>query len=178
MSRVARAAIAVPNGVTVEISGQDVKVTGGKGAMAWSVHPKVRVDQEDGKVNVHPVEEDKESWALAGTTRALVNNMVIGCETGFQRKLTLVGVGYRAQAKGKILNLTLGFSHPIDYPVPEGVEIATPSPTEILVTGADKQQIGQVAAEIRSFRPPEPYKGKGVRYANEEVLRKEAKKKK
>jgi large subunit ribosomal protein L6 len=161
----------------VEVSGQEVKVKGAKGDMTWSVHPKVRVAQENGELKVKPVDETKESWALAGTTRALVNNMVVGCGIGFERKLTLVGVGYRAQAKGRVLNLSLGFSHPIDYSVPEGVEVTTPSPTEILVSGADKQKVGQVASEIRGFRPPEPYKGKGVRYADEHVLRKEAKKK-
>lgn len=177
MSRIAKAPISVPKGVSVEISGQEVQVKGNKGSLQWSVHPKVRVTQENGELKVAPVVETKESWALAGTTRALVNNMVVGCGTGFERKLTLVGVGYRAQAKGKVLNLSLGFSHPIDYSVPEGVEVATPSPTEILVSGADKQRVGQAASEIRSFRPPEPYKGKGVRYADEQVLRKEAKKK-
>jgi len=177
MSRIAKAPITVPKGIAVEISGQEVRVKGAKGNLIWSIHPKVRIAQEDGELKVSPVDEAKESWALAGTTRALVNNMVVGCGTGFERKLTLVGVGYRAQAKGKVLNLSLGFSHPVDYPVPEGVEVATPSPTEIVVSGADKQRVGQVASEIRGFRPPEPYKGKGVRYANEQVLRKEAKKK-
>jgi len=177
MSRIAKAPIAVPKGVTVEIADQNVAVKGAKGNLAWRVHPKVRVTQEDGELKVSPIDEAKESWALAGTTRALINNMVVGCGTGFERKLTLVGVGYRAQAKGKVLGLSLGFSHPIDYPVPEGVEVTTPSPTEILVSGADKQRVGQVASEIRGFRPPEPYKGKGVRYADEQVLRKEAKKK-
>ena len=178
MSRIAKAPIAVPSGVTVQIAGQEIKVKGSKGAMAWTVHPSVKVGEEDGTLAVAPLDEgSKEGWAMAGTTRALVNNMVIGCGTGFERKMQLVGVGYRAQAKGKTLTLSLGFSHPIDYPVPEGIEIATPSPTEIVVTGADKQQVGQVAAEIRAFRPPEPYKGKGVRYADEHVLRKEAKKK-
>ena len=114
---------------------------------------------------------------MAGTTRAVLNNMVVGCGTGFTKKLTLVGVGYRAQAKGEVLNLTLGFSHPIDYPVPAGITIETPTQTEIIVSGADRQRVGQVAAEIRAYRPPEPYKGKGVRYADEDVLRKEAKKK-
>jgi large subunit ribosomal protein L6 len=114
---------------------------------------------------------------MAGTTRALINNMVVGCGTGFQRKLSLVGVGYRAQAKGNVLTLSLGFSHPVEYPVPEGISIETPTQTEILVSGADRQRVGQVAAEIRAYRPPEPYKGKGVRYADEQVLRKEAKKK-
>ena len=178
MSRIAKAPIAVPSGVSVEIVGLEIKVKGSKGAMAWTVHPLVKIGEDDGSLAVAPVDEgSKEGWAMAGTTRALVNNMVIGCGTGFERKMQLVGVGYRAQAKGKTLNLSLGFSHPIDYPVPEGIEIATPSPTEIVVTGADKQQVGQVAAEIRGFRPPEPYKGKGVRYADEHVLRKEAKKK-
>ncbi|MEA3275826.1 MAG: 50S ribosomal protein L6 [Pseudomonadota bacterium] len=177
MSRIAKAPIVIPSGVTVEISGQEVRVKGPKGNMGWTVHPKVTVKQEDGQVKVAPAGESRDSWALAGTTRALVNNMVVGCGTGFERKLNLVGVGYRAQAKGKSLNLTLGLSHPVDYPVPEGIEIATPSPTEIVVSGTDKQKVGQVASEIRSFRPPEPYKGKGVRYADEQVLRKEAKKK-
>ena len=177
MSRIGKAPIVVPKGITVEISGQVVKVKGSKGNLSWICHPKVKIDQDNGELKCVPVDESKDSWALAGTTRALVNNMVIGCGTGFERKLSLVGVGYRAQAKGKVLNLTLGFSHPIDYPIPEGVAIATPSPTEVVVSGADKQKVGQVASEIRAFRPPEPYKGKGVRYADEQVLRKEAKKK-
>ena len=177
MSRIAKAPIVVPKGITVEIAGREVKVKGAKGNMSWTVHPKVKVDQDNGKLKVAPVDESKDAWALAGTTRALVNNMVFGCGAGFERKLALVGVGYRAQAKGKVLSLNLGFSHPVDYPVPAGIEIATPSPTEIVVTGADKQKVGQVASEIRGFRPPEPYKGKGVRYADEHVLRKEAKKK-
>lgn len=177
MSRIAKTPIAVPKGIAVEVSGQEVKVKGAKGNLSWTVHPKVRVAQDNGELKVSAVDEARDSWALAGTTRALVNNMVIGCGAGFERKLALVGVGYRAQAKGKVLNLSLGFSHPIDYPVPEGVEIATPTPTEIVVSGADKQMVGQVASEIRGFRPPEPYKGKGVRYADEQVRRKEAKKK-
>jgi len=177
MSRIAKAPISVPKGIAVEISGQELEVEGGKGKLSWSVHPKVRVTRDNGELKVNPVEETKESWALAGTTRALINNMVIGCGDGFERKLTLVGVGYRAQAKDKVLNLSLGFSHPIDYLLPEGIRITTPSPTEIVVSGVDKQLVGQVASEIRGFRPPEPYKGKGVRYADEQVLRKEAKKK-
>lgn len=177
MSRVAKAPIAIPKGVTVEISGQDVKIKGSKGSMQWSVHPTVVVTQADGLLQVARAEGHDEAWAMAGTTRTLLNNMVTGCGTGFVRKLTLVGVGYRAQAKGDVLNLSLGFSHPIDYPVPAGITIETPSQTEIVVSGADKQRVGQVASEIRGFRPPEPYKGKGVRYADEDVLRKEAKKK-
>ncbi|WP_462322204.1 50S ribosomal protein L6, partial [Halochromatium sp.] len=128
-------------------------------------------------VTTRPADDSEAEWAMVGTTRALLNNMVKGVSSGFERKLSLVGVGYRAQAKGKVLNLALGFSHPIDFPVPDGIEIETPSPTEIVVRGIDKQQVGQVAAVIRGFRPPEPYKGKGVRYADEQVLRKEAKKK-
>jgi len=177
MSRVAKAPITLPKGVTVEIAGQHVMVKGAKGSLEWTVHPTVAVCQEDGQIKVAPAEGQESAWAMAGTTRALLNNMVTGCGTGFTRKLTLVGVGYRAQAKGDVLNLTLGFSHPIDYPVPAGITIETPSQTEILVSGADRQRVGQVASEIRGFRPPEPYKGKGVRYADENVLRKEAKKK-
>lgn len=177
MSRVAKSPIALPKGVTAEIAGQNVKVKGPKGTLEWTVHPTVAVCQDEGALKVAPVEGRADAWAMAGTTRALLNNMVVGCGTGFTRKLTLVGVGYRAQAKGDVLNLSLGFSHPIDYPVPNGITIETPSQTEIVVSGADKQQVGQVASEIRGFRPPEPYKGKGVRYADENVLRKEAKKK-
>ncbi len=176
MSRIAKSPIPVPAGVDVNISGQQVSVKGAKGNLAFSIHPLIRVSHADGVMRVETTKENKQGWALAGTTRALVNNMVIGVSTGFQRKLELVGVGYRAQAKGKVLNLSLGFSHPVDFPVPEGVKIETPSPTEILVSGSDKQQVGQVAAEIRSYRPPEPYKGKGIRYSDEHVVRKEAKK--
>ncbi|NBC11811.1 MAG: 50S ribosomal protein L6 [Gammaproteobacteria bacterium] len=177
MSRVAKAPVKVPSGVEVQITGQDVAVKGPKGTMGWTVHKTVSVALEDGVVRVTPEGDRPEHWAMAGTTRALVNNMVVGVSTGFERKLTLVGVGYRAQAKGQVLNLALGYSHPIDYPVPEGVEIETPAATEIVVKGSDKQRVGQVAAEIRGLRPPEPYKGKGVRYADEYVVRKEAKKK-
>jgi large subunit ribosomal protein L6 len=177
MSRVAKAPISVASGVDVKINGQDVTVKGSKGAMEMVVHSGVTVAQEDGQLVVKPVAESKDSWAMAGTMRAVLNNMVVGVSEGFQKKLQLIGVGYRAQGKGKVLNLSLGFSHPIDYAVPEGITIDTPSQTEIVVSGCDKQKVGQVAAEIRSFRPPEPYKGKGVRYADEHVLRKEAKKK-
>ncbi len=177
MSRIAKAPVQVPSGVEVTVTGQDVAVKGSKGSMSWRVHPTVSVVVEDGVVRIKPHGDRPEHWAMAGTTRALINNMVTGVNTGFERKLSLVGVGYRAQAKGKVLNLTLGFSHPIDYPVPEGIQVDTPTPTEIVVAGADKQRVGQVAAEIRAFRPPEPYKGKGVRYADELVVRKEAKKK-
>jgi large subunit ribosomal protein L6 len=177
MSRIAKAPIKVPSGVDVQIKGQAVAVKGPKGNMSWQVHNTVAVKLDDGVVSIVPQGDRPEDWAMAGTTRALLNNMITGVSTGFERKLQLVGVGYRAQAKGKVLNLSLGFSHPVDYPVPEGVEVETPTPTEIIVKGADKQQVGQVAAEIRGYRPPEPYKGKGVRYADEYVVRKEAKKK-
>jgi len=178
MSRIAKSPITVPSGVDVKIDGQHVVVKGGKGQMELDLHPDVSVSLNDGVVSVGSrVETSKEGWAMAGTMRALLNNLVLGASEGFQKKLQLVGVGYRAQSKGKVLSLSLGFSHPVDYPVPEGITIETPSQTEVVVSGIDKQQVGQVAAEIRGFRPPEPYKGKGVRYADERVLRKEAKKK-
>ncbi|MBG7601162.1 MAG: 50S ribosomal protein L6 [Gammaproteobacteria bacterium] len=177
MSRIAKTPVSIAPGIEVKIDGQDVQVKGAKGTLAWSVNPAVMVSQEDGELRVAPHKETKQSWALAGTTRALLNNMIIGCSNGFSKKLTLIGVGYRAAMKGKELGLSLGFSHPVNYAVPEGIQIETPSQTEIVVSGADKQQVGQVAAEIRSYRPPEPYKGKGIRYADEHVLRKEAKKK-
>jgi large subunit ribosomal protein L6 len=177
MSRVAKSPITLPSGVSVKLDGGVLTVKGSKGELVQKIHPLINLKEADSTLTVTPVSENKQSWAMAGTMRALVNNMVTGVSQGFERKLTLVGVGYRAQAGGKTLNLSLGFSHPIDYPVPEGISIATPSATEIVVSGSDKQRVGQVAAEIRAFRPPEPYKGKGVRYADEHVMRKEAKKK-
>ncbi|MEA3304078.1 MAG: 50S ribosomal protein L6 [Pseudomonadota bacterium] len=177
MSRIAKAPVSITSGIEVKIDGQDVEVKGSKATLAWSVNPAVKVSQDDGALHIAPLKETKQSWALAGTTRALLNNMIIGCSDGFSKKLTLIGVGYRAAMKGKQLGLSLGFSHPVNYAVPQGITIETPSQTEIVVSGADKQQVGQVAAEIRSYRPPEPYKGKGIRYADEHVLRKEAKKK-
>ncbi len=178
MSRIAKAPITVPSGVEVKIDGQHVFVKGPKGTLEMDVHPDAVVSIDDGVISVRPADEQaRNGWAMAGTMRALVANMVTGASQGFQKKLELVGVGYRAQAKGKVLSLTLGFSHPVEYPVPEGITIETPSQTEVVVSGSDKQKVGQVAAEIRSFRPPEPYKGKGVRYADEHIIRKEAKKK-
>jgi len=177
MSRIGKSPVTLPKGVDVTLNGRDVTVKGPKGSLSWSVHPSVAVEVDAGELKTLPANEDAPQWALVGTTRSLLSNMVVGVSAGFERKLTLVGVGYRAQAKGKVLNLSLGFSHPIDFPVPAGIEIETPSPTEIVVRGIDKQQVGQTASEIRGFRPPEPYKGKGVRYADEHVLRKEAKKK-
>ena len=177
MSRIAKAPISVPSGVDVQIDGTAVTVKGPKGTLSWNLHRLVNVTAEDQTLQVNPVSDKGNDWAMAGTTRALINNMVVGVSTGFERKLTLIGVGYRAQAKGKLLNLALGYSHPIDFPVPDGIEIETPTPTEIVIKGSDKQRVGQVAAEIRAKRPPEPYKGKGVRYSDEQVIRKEAKKK-
>ena len=174
MSRVAKNPITLPAGVDVNISGSQVKVKGPKGSLDLELHPHISFDVNDGVYTVKP-ESDKD-LAMAGTFRALVNNMVTGVSTGFQKKLQLVGVGYRAQMQGKVLKLGLGFSHPIEYTAVEGVTIEAPSNTEIIVSGCDKQKVGQVAAEIRSYRPPEPYKGKGVRYADERVVRKEAKK--
>jgi large subunit ribosomal protein L6 len=161
----------------VTLNGQNLKVKGPKGEMEIDVHDTVTVSHADDTINLAPADEKNPEWAMTGTMRALVNNLVNGVSNGFEKKLQLVGVGYRAQAKGKVLNLTLGFSHPVDYEVPEGIEIETPSQTEIVVRGSDKQKVGQVAANIRAYRPPEPYKGKGVRYADEHVVRKEAKKK-
>lgn len=169
--------IAIPNGVEVTISGQKVTAKGANGTAEHEVHPAVEVAQESGVMRFSPRGGDSAAFALVGTTRALVNNIFTGVSNGFERRLQLVGVGYRAQAQGKVLNLTLGFSHPVAYDVPEGVTVETPSQTEVLVKGIDKQKVGQVAAEIRAFRPPEPYKGKGVRYADERIVRKEAKKK-
>ncbi len=177
MSRIANAPVSLPGGVEVTLNGQALKVKGTKGELEWNVHELVTVKQEEAELKVSANDGSKQAVALAGTTRALVNNMVTGVTDGFEKKLTIIGVGYRAQAQGQKLNLTLGFSHPVVYEVPAGVKVETPSNTEIIVTGIDKQKVGQVAAEIRAYRKPEPYKGKGVRYADEYVLRKQAKKK-
>ncbi|NND80803.1 MAG: 50S ribosomal protein L6 [Gammaproteobacteria bacterium] len=177
MSRIANAPIDLPQGVEVSFDGQLVKVKGAKGELEWNAHELVSVKQEDAQIRVSANDESKHAVALAGTTRALVNNMVTGVTEGWEKKLSIIGVGYRAQAQGQKLNLTLGFSHPVVYEVPEGIKVETPSNTEITVTGIDRQKVGQVAAEIRAYRKPEPYKGKGVRYVDEYVLRKQAKKK-
>ena len=174
MSRVAKNPIKLPSGVDIKISGSDLSVKGPKGNLALVLHPAISFDENDGEYMVKV--DGPKNLAMAGTFRALVNNMVTGVTTGFQKKLQLVGVGYRAQIQGKKLNLALGFSHPVEYAAPEGITIETPSQTEIIVSGCDKQKVGQVAAELHAFRPPEPYKGKGVRYADERVVRKEAKK--
>ena len=177
MSRIANKPVEIPAGVEVSINGQTVSVKGKNGQMSIDVHEKVNVAQNDGVLQFSGREGVFGSVAMAGTMRSLTDNIVTGVTQGFEKKLALVGVGYRAQAQGNVLNLSLGFSHPVNYAVPEGVSIETPSQTEIVVKGMDKQKVGQVAAEIRAYRPPEPYKGKGVRYTDERVIRKEAKKK-
>jgi large subunit ribosomal protein L6 len=174
MSRIAKAPIELPSGVEIKIAGTEVSVKGPKGNLVQSLHPNVSVEQEDKTITVKPANDS--DIPMAGTMRSLVNNMVVGVSDGFEKKLTLVGVGYRAQVQGSKLTLALGYSHPIEYTAPEGVTIEAPTQTEVVVKGCDKQKVGQVASEIRAFRPPEPYKGKGVRYADERVVRKEAKK--
>lgn len=177
MSRIANSPVVLPSGVEITLKGQEVSAKGKNGTLAMTIHNNVEVVQEDNELRCSARDGAKQSRALAGTMRSLINNMVMGVSEGFEKKLQLNGVGYRAKASGKALNLTLGFSHPVDYQLPEGVTVDTPSQTEIVLKSADKQLLGQVAAEVRAFRPPEPYKGKGVRYADEYVRRKEAKKK-
>jgi large subunit ribosomal protein L6 len=177
MSRVAKQAITLPKGVTATISADAVTVKGAKGSMSLNLRPGVAVVQDGNALKVQQTTEDSAANMNAGSTRAHLANYVVGVSTGFERKLELVGVGYRAAAQGKSLNLTLGFSHPVVYAAPEGITIETPTQTEILIKGSDRQKVGQVAADIRSYRPPEPYKGKGVRYSGEKIELKEAKKK-
>lgn len=177
MSRVAKAPIELPAGVEFSQDGNVVTLKGGKGSLSLEINNEVELSRDDNVLTLAPRSGSRFSTAVAGTMRALLANMAKGVSEGFERKLELVGVGYRAQAQGKKLNLTLGFSHPVEFEVPDGITVETPSQTEIVVRGADKQLVGQVAAEIRRFRPPEPYKGKGVRYADERVVMKEAKKK-
>lgn len=177
MSRIANKPVELPSGVEVKINGQMVNVKGPKGSSDITLHEAVAVAQNDQELNFSMTDAAATNQAMAGTMRSLVANMVHGVSQGFEKKLTLIGVGYRANLQGKVLNLTLGFSHPVNFEIPEGIKIECPSQTEIVVTGIDKQQVGQVSANIRAYRPPEPYKGKGVRYSDEHVLRKEAKKK-
>lgn len=177
MSRISDNPVLLPAGVEVQLNGSTVNVKGGRGELALELHKGVEVKHESGELRVSARDGSKSSRAMAGTMRSLLNNMVIGVSDGFEKRLAINGVGYRAQAQGRSLTLTLGFSHPVAYPVPEGIEVETPSNTEIVVKGIDKQLVGQVSAEIRAFRPPEPYKAKGVRYADESIRRKEAKKK-
>jgi large subunit ribosomal protein L6 len=174
MSRIAKAPITLPSGVDIKVQPGEVRIKGPKGNLVLALHPGVSLDQEDNEIRVQPASDS--DIPMAGTFRSLVSNMVVGVTDGFEKKLTLVGVGYRAQVQGDKLTLALGFSHPVEYIAPEGVSIEAPSQTELVIKGCDKQRVGQVAAEIRAFRPPEPYKGKGVRYSDERVVRKEAKK--
>lgn len=177
MSRVAKSPINVPAKVEVSLDGQSIAVKGPKGKLDYQLHAVVEAKLDSNVITFAPRDGSKASNALAGTMRALVNNMVNGVTNGFEKKLELVGVGYRAQVQGKALNLTLGFSHPVNFQIPEGITIETPSQTEIFVRGVDRQMVGEVAAKIRAYRPPEPYKGKGVKYSDEVIKRKEAKKK-
>ncbi len=177
MSRIAKAPVTIPKGVDVKLTGNNMTVKGSKGELSFDFNPVVGITVTDNVIQMQWDKDNKNSVAQAGTARAIANSMVRGVSDGFEKKLTLIGVGYRAQAKGNVLSLSLGYSHPVDFDVPTGITVETPSQTEILVKGSDKQQVGQVAAKIRAYRPPEPYKGKGVRYADENVVKKEAKKK-
>jgi large subunit ribosomal protein L6 len=177
MSRVAKQPIGLAKDVSASLQGRELTIKGPKGTLSLALNSEVEVQQEDSVLTVAPRSGSRFAVAMAGTTRALISNMVTGVKDGFERKLELVGVGYRAQAQGNKVNLSLGFSHPVEYHVPDGVTVETPSQNEILVKGIDRQAVGQVAAELRRYRPPEPYKGKGVRYAGERIVIKEAKKK-
>ncbi|MBX3622074.1 MAG: 50S ribosomal protein L6 [Rhizobacter sp.] len=177
MSRVGKMPIAIPKGVDVSITAEQISVKGSLGTLVRPVNPLVSVKSADGKINFAPANESVEADAMSGTMRNLVNNMVNGVSKGFEKKLSLVGVGFRAQASGQKLNLQIGFSHPVAKDMPAGIKVETPSQTEILIKGSDRQVVGQIAAEVRAIRPPEPYKGKGIRYADEKVTIKETKKK-
>jgi large subunit ribosomal protein L6 len=177
MSRIGNKAITIPSGVTANVEGQTVKVKGPKGAVQVVLHDDVTAKMDKATVKLEPRSETKRARSMWGTSRTLVNNLIAGVTKGFEERLEITGVGYRAAVQGKSLNLQLGFSHDVNFPIPEGITIAAPKPTEIVITGIDKQKVGQVAAEIRGFRPPEPYKGKGVKYTGEYIFRKEGKKK-
>ncbi len=177
MSRVGKSPVAVPQGVDVAIKEDQISVKGAGGTLQLAVNRLVKVSNEGSKLTFAPVDESREANAMSGTMRQLVNNMVLGVTKGFEKKLNLVGVGFRAAAQGNKLNLAIGFSHPVNIEMPTGITVATPAPTEIIVKGADRQRVGQIAAEIRAVRPPEPYKGKGIRYSDEKVVIKETKKK-
>ena len=177
MSRVGKMPIAVPQGVDVQITADQISVKGPQGTLNQPINALVTVKNDAGKLMLAPANESREANAMSGTMRQLVNNMVVGVTKGFEKKLTLIGVGYKAQAQGAKLNLTVGYSHPVNIDMPAGITVATPAPTEIVIKGADRQRVGQIAAEIRAVRPPEPYKGKGIRYADEKITIKETKKK-
>ena len=177
MSRVGKMPVTVPQGVDVSIKDGQISVKGAGGTLSLAQNALVKVASNDGKLSFEPANESREANAMSGTVRQLVNNMVVGVSKGFEKKLSLVGVGFKAQAQGAKLNLSVGFSHPVNKDMPAGITVATPTPTEIVIKGADRQRVGQVAAEIRAIRPPEPYKGKGIRYADEKIVIKETKKK-
>jgi large subunit ribosomal protein L6 len=177
MSRVGKKPVSVPSGVTANVEGQTLKVKGPKGTLSLAIDDNVSVALDKGSIKIDPKNETKRARAMWGTSRALINNMMTGVTKGFEKKLEITGVGYRAAVQGKNLQLALGYSHDVVYPIPEGITVATPKPTEIVVSGLDSKRVGQVAAEIREYRPPEPYKGKGVKYADEYIFRKEGKKK-
>ena len=176
MSRVGKKPVPVPSGVTASVEGQMVKVKGTKGELSFAVPEEVSVAMQDGAVAVQPRNQTKDARSKWGMSRSMLENIVEGVSKGFERKLEITGVGYKAAVQGKVLKLSLGYSHDVDFAIPDGIAIVTPKPTEVVVTGIDKQRVGQVAAEIREFRPPEPYKGKGVKYAGEFIFRKEGKK--
>jgi large subunit ribosomal protein L6 len=177
MSRIGKKPVAVPSGITANVEGQTVKVKGPKGALSFVVPDDVAVKLDGGQIKVDPRNETKRARSQWGTSRTLIANLIAGVTKGFEQRLEINGVGYRAAVQGKNLNITLGYSHDINYPIPEGITIATPRPVEIIISGADRQKVGQVAAEIREYRPPEPYKGKGIKYSDERIFRKEGKKK-
>ncbi len=177
MSRIAKMPVKVPAGVDVAVQADQISVKGSGGTLNVSQHVLVKVVSDAGSLSFSPANDSRAADAMAGTLRQLVNNMVVGVTKGFERKLSLVGVGYKAQAQGAKLNLTVGYSHPVNIDMPTGITVATPTPTEIVIKGADRQRVGQIAAEIRAVRPPEPYKGKGIRYADEKIVIKETKKK-
>ena len=177
MSRIGKKAVAIPSGVTASVEGQTVKVKGPKGALQLVLHDDVTAKMDKGAIQIDPRSETKRARSQWGTSRTLVANLMTGVTKGFEEKLEITGVGYRAAVQGKNLQLQLGYSHDVIFPIPEGITIAAPKPTEITITGSDRQKVGQVAAEIREFRPPEPYKGKGIKYAGEYIFRKEGKKK-
>lgn len=177
MSRIGKLPVAIPAGVEVAVKDELINVKGVLGALAMSLNPLVKVENQGGTMTFAPANESREANAMSGTMRQLVNNMVTGVSKGFEKKLTLLGVGFKAQAQGAKLNLTVGYSHPVVIDMPAGIKVETPSPTEILIKGADRQRVGQIASEVRAVRPPEPYKGKGIRYADEKVVIKETKKK-
>ena len=177
MSRVGKAPVTIPAGVDVSIKDDQISVKGTGGTLSLTQNALVKVSNKEGKLSFEPANESREANAMSGTIRQLVNNMVVGVSKGFEKKLNLIGVGYKAQAAGAKLNLNVGYSHPVNFEMPAGITVATPTPTEIVIKGADRQRVGQLAAEIRAVRPPEPYKGKGIRYADEKVTIKETKKK-